>query len=287
MISYPFEVHHCAIGNNISLAYCDEGKGPKTLVFIHGLGNYLPVFKHTINGLKDHYRCIAIDLPGNGLSSGGELPYTMAFYAECVSRLLQQIHPEPVVMVGHSMGGHVAMMVALRYKERVNRLVLLAPSGIEFYSEMERVLMKGALNLGGMLYGDEHGLRAAIENSYYHERRKDAAQIIQELVELMGGERRKYWHSMIKRNIESMLDDNLFRFLPDIAVPTLLIFGIQDAFVPNKFIHPTETQKTLAQKAAALMPDCRYELLHHCGHFVQIEHAHEVNHLVDEFLKEA
>jgi pimeloyl-ACP methyl ester carboxylesterase len=153
-ITYPYPVHHITIHEDISIAYMDEGKGDDTLVFLHGLANYAPVWKHQVAGLSKHHRCIAIDLPGNGLSSRGDYPYSMFFYAECVVRFLEKMDLKKVVLCGHSMGGQIALIVALRYPHLLERLVLIAPAGLEYFHPHEVMLMQSALNMGGLFYSD-------------------------------------------------------------------------------------------------------------------------------------
>jgi len=81
-IEYPYEVKKVELFNDIELAYVDEGKGDQTIIFIHGLGSYLPAWKNNIEGLMSDYRCIAIDLPGYGYSSKGKYEGSMTFFAK-------------------------------------------------------------------------------------------------------------------------------------------------------------------------------------------------------------
>lgn len=284
MIKYPFPVKHCVIGNNIQMAYCDEGSGNTTLLFIHGLANYIPVFKYNITELSKHYRCVAVDLPGNGLSSRGDYPYTLVFYAETVSRFIQEMKLTNVVLVGHSMGGHVSILVALRYPNLVDKLVLLGSSGLEYFNDFEKTLLKGLLNVGSLVYGDAAGLETAIQSSYYHEQKKDAKHIVSELLALMQGEGGNYWRKMVKKNIEAMLDEQVFTYLNKIVQDTLIIFGKNDAFIPNKVIHVSETTQKLVDRAAANIASCEAHVIPRCGHFVQLEAAAEVNNLIHTFL---
>ncbi|MCB0697724.1 MAG: alpha/beta fold hydrolase, partial [Chitinophagaceae bacterium] len=76
--------HYVRLSNGCNVAYIDEGKGDKTLLFVHGLATYAQTWAFNIEALKDRYRCIAIDLPGNGYSDGGDYPYGINFYSGCV-----------------------------------------------------------------------------------------------------------------------------------------------------------------------------------------------------------
>ena len=79
-----FAIHHAVLSNGCNMAYIDEGSGAHTLVFVHGLATYGGSWKYQIEALKEHYRCIAVDLPGNGYSDRGNYDYSIHFYAGCV-----------------------------------------------------------------------------------------------------------------------------------------------------------------------------------------------------------
>ncbi|MFM8486640.1 MAG: alpha/beta fold hydrolase, partial [Bacteroidota bacterium] len=111
---YPYPVQKVVLPDGPEIAYIDEGRGPYTLVMIHGLGSYLPVYTKVVGQLKRDYRCIALDLPNYGKSSRGGYTFDMAFFAETVSKFIHTLKLKKVVLVGHSMGAQVAMTLALR-----------------------------------------------------------------------------------------------------------------------------------------------------------------------------
>jgi pimeloyl-ACP methyl ester carboxylesterase len=284
MIKYPFPVHYLEIDPQIKIAYCQEGQGETTLLFIHGLANYIPVYQYNIPELSKHFQCIAIDLPGNGLSSRNDYPFTMSFYAESVARFIKQKGLSKVVIIGHSMGGHVSLMLTLRYPELVSNVVLFAPSGLELFSEVEKSWFKGILHLGSFVYSDAMSLETVIKQSYYHKQKTGATGIINDLKQLMTGETGKYWRKMVKTNIEAMLDEPVLPFLGLINAPVLLLMGDQDMLIPNRMIHLTDSPEKLAIRAAALFKNCTLEVYPKCGHFVQIEEAEAVNQRILDFL---
>ena len=285
MINYPFNVQYCDIDTSIQIAYCDEGKGASTLLFVHGLGNYIPVFKHNINVLKEHARCVAIDLPGNGLSSRGEYPFTMTFYAESIVRFIQQMELSNVVLIGHSMGGHVSLLAALNHTQLIHKLVLLGSSGLEYFTEMEKTVLKGVLHLGSLFYGNAGGLELAIKKSYYATVGKDAEQIRSDLMQFMEADTPNYWQNMIKKNMESMLIEQVFSDLKYLKQETLILFGKEDEFIPNKFVHKTDSPEMLCERVRNIIPTCSTKVLPACGHFVQIEAAEIVNASILEFIQ--
>jgi len=113
--------------NNIN--YIDVGSGKKIL-FIHGWGSSLNVFKEIISHLQDNYRCIAIDLPGFGKSIEGDEGLTVSEYATLLNEFLMEKNFKPDMIVGHSFGGKIAIEYTLNYNYD-QKLLLCAPSIIK------------------------------------------------------------------------------------------------------------------------------------------------------------
>lgn len=257
----------------------DEGSGTQTFVFIHGLANYAPVWKHQISGLKDVARCIAIDLPGNGLSPQGDYPYGVFFYAECVKLFCDALNLGNVTLVGHSMGGQIGIMLALRYSGRFEHLALIAPAGIEHFSTLDVLMMQNMLNIGEFMYSDEFHIRQAINESFYTQA-AEKNKIISDLTDLLKSSNVSHWRKMAKSCIDSMLNQQVSGFLSEITLPTTLIFGQKDALIPNKLLHPALSINSLVRHAEAMIPYVKCFELKNAGHFVHIEKAEEVNEIL-------
>ncbi|MEN0006821.1 MAG: alpha/beta fold hydrolase, partial [Bacteroidota bacterium] len=136
--NYPYEVHTLALDDTTTIAYVDEGEGSKTLLFVHGLGSYLRAWDKNISVLSKDYRCIAVDLPGYGKSSKGNYAFDMQFFAQALQQFIQQLDLKEITLVGHSMGGQIAMHVVLDEVAAVEKLVLLAPAGFEVFTDQEK-----------------------------------------------------------------------------------------------------------------------------------------------------
>ncbi len=98
------------------VAFIEKGEGPATLLFIHGNSASKSIFKKQFeSGLADHYRLVAFDLPGHGESDNAEEPqntYTISAYAKLVGELANTLQPKSLVLVGWSLGGHIAIEAA-------------------------------------------------------------------------------------------------------------------------------------------------------------------------------
>jgi pimeloyl-ACP methyl ester carboxylesterase len=105
------------------------GRGDTTLVFLHGYGESLLSWRLILDRFRQHYRLLAVDLPGFGLSDKPAGPYDFVAYRRWLGDLIEQESRGPLVLVGHSMGGQVAAGLALDHPDRVVALVLIAPAG--------------------------------------------------------------------------------------------------------------------------------------------------------------
>lgn len=282
-INYPYKTHFIDLPGNCKIAYMDEGAGEKTLLFIHGLANYAPVWKKNIEELRKYYRCIAIDLPGNGLSDHNDHKFSIKFFADCVFNFIDALKLRNLCITGHSMGGQVAMTTVLNHPGCADLLALCAPAGLEPFSVMEKAMFSNSIHLVDFFTSDEHNLRSTIESSFYNNRLQ-AESIIKELAGLIKTYKVNYYRKMIEACVKSMLEEPVYGRLDLLSLPVLVLFGKNDALIPNKLIHHTTTEK-LAEEAVKKMPRARLEMIPDCGHFVQWEKAEDVNRNIILFLE--
>ncbi len=120
---YPFESHYAdVVGSRVH--YVDEGTGPP-LLLLHGNPTWSFLYRDVILGLRDRYRCIAVDFPGFGLSS--PVPgygFTPAEHAGVLERLVLHLALTHVTMVVQDWGGPIGFAVATRHVERFVALVI-------------------------------------------------------------------------------------------------------------------------------------------------------------------
>jgi pimeloyl-ACP methyl ester carboxylesterase len=108
-------------------ATMEAGEGPP-LVMLHGLGGTKTSFLPTVAALAERHRLIAVDLPGFGDSDKPIGDYDAPFFAQRIEALLDALQLPRTHLLGHSLGGRVAIEVGHRVPSRIDRLILLTPS---------------------------------------------------------------------------------------------------------------------------------------------------------------
>jgi pimeloyl-ACP methyl ester carboxylesterase len=270
----------------VEIAYIDEGKGTETFVFVHGLGGYLWNWVKNVEILRGGFRCIALDLPGYGQSSKGHAPYSMAFFADVLQEFLEKMGLSAVNLVGHSMGGQIALTLAARGCPLLKRLILVAPAGFETFNGFEKELIKATYN---PLLMRSHAREQVLFNykMVFSGRIPDEAQfMIDDRMDLVKNpQQHDLYCQMIAQCVDAMLEEPVFHRLSDIHLPTLIIFGGFDYLIPNRFFHPTDTPLSIGQRGQSKMPNSELTLIAQAGHFVQFEQARRVCELMVQFVK--
>ena len=115
--------------HNHELAYVDSGTGPVVL-FIHGILGSQKQWAHLVDLMDDDHRMILPDLFGHGESAKPFGDYSLSAHAAAMRDLLDHLGIERVTLVGHSLGGGIAMQFFYLFPERVERLVLVSSGGM-------------------------------------------------------------------------------------------------------------------------------------------------------------
>jgi haloalkane dehalogenase len=120
---YPFESRYVEIDGN-RVHYVDEGAGP-TLLFLHAGPAWSFIYRNFIIGLRDRFRCVALDYPGFGHSTAREgYGYTLEEHSEIVEKFTQRLDLSEITMMVHDSGGPIGLGVAVRQPDRFKALIL-------------------------------------------------------------------------------------------------------------------------------------------------------------------
>jgi pimeloyl-ACP methyl ester carboxylesterase len=282
-LAYPSDTKKIALPGGVEIAYLDRGAGPNTLVFVHGLGANLKAWQKNVDSLSRDYRCIALDLPGYGKSSQGDYPYGMAFFANQLRAFLEVLDLKNVVLVGHSMGGQIALTAALQDTARLKKSVLIAPAGIETFTEAEKAWFQAVYTPEVVKNTSPEQIRRNFVINFF-QWPEDAEFMYQDRLFLRETAEWDAWCRMVPQCVAAMLNEPVFDRLGQINLPTLILFGENDYLIPNKILHKDQSTQQIAQLAQSKIPGSRLKMLQQCGHFVQWEQAALTNSAIREFL---
>ncbi|MEP4091865.1 alpha/beta hydrolase [Reichenbachiella sp.] len=279
---YKYEVGYLDLENN-KVAYVDEGEGDQTLLFVHGLATYLPSWYKNIEALKSNYRCIAIDLPGYGRSTKINSPSGMSAYADVLLQVIKKLKLENPVLVGHSMGGQVAISAVLRKPELFKKLILLAPAGFETFTPDQATWLKSVFTLESIMLATEAQIRANWALNFY-QMPDDVEFMIQDRLKIIETEDFENYAQSVVNGFNGMLDEPIFDQLNSISQKTLVVYGENDALIPNKYLNPTQTTQKIGESGAAQIANAQLKMIPECGHFISFDKPKEINEILDEFL---
>lgn len=234
-------------GRPINARVHETGTGPR-VVFLHGLVGLNEHWQLVVERVDDRLRCVRLELPlldltGSDCSIQGVTDLTIAY----LDQARRDRDAGPVVLVGNSFGGHVALRIALRRPDLVQGLVLAGSSGL-----FERTLVKGA-----PVRPPKEWLREKIAELFYDPsmmREEDVDRAHAALNTRQGARAMVRLSRTARRN-------HLGDQIGDIACPTLLIWGRQDIVTPP----------SAAQGFLDLMPDARLVWIDRCGHTPMLE----------------
>jgi pimeloyl-ACP methyl ester carboxylesterase len=259
-----------------------DGQDGPCLVLIHGLGSYLPVYGPILPLLAARCRVVALDLPGYGKSGKAGVPCTMTYFAGVIDRVIDALGLKRVVLCGHSMGGQIALTHALQRPGRAEALVLLAPAGLERFTETEAGWLRAAVTQRSVMETPPEMVAANLLANF--SQMPEAARfMIEDRVQVIGGPDIADYAEAVARSVRGMLAEPVLDRLGEIAAPVLMIFGAEDRFIPNPVLHRGSTA-ALAEEGVARLQRGRLAILPRAGHMIQFERPRDSARLILDFL---
>lgn len=282
-IDYEMPVHTVPV-RNLEIAYLEAGRADApVLVLVHGLGSNAKAWLRNIDYWSYSHRVIALDLPGYGRSTKGDLPYSLSFYVQVISEMLDALGVEQAVIGGHSMGGQIAMLAGLQHPDRFTKLVLFAPAGFEKFTEGEGQWLAGAVTTEFVQDTTVRNIAVNLHANFFRTP-PEAEFMITDRIQIRGARDFEAYCYAVSRNVGAMLDEPTSDRLDELTQPTLIVFGENDGLIPNPYLHGGRTADVAAIGTRAIANNESF-LVPECGHFVQFERPDLVNPRVAEFLE--
>ncbi len=236
------------------------------VLLIHGAGDSAAIWRSQIAALGREHRLLALDLPGHGARLAEAAHADHAANAAEVERALAAAAIERAVVVGHSLGGAVALTYALEQPTRLRALVLVA-SGARL--RMHPSLLEAAREKAEAAAG-----AATPVGSVVPPERCLAPGATPDVVAWLGAHGGQATAQAVYADFEANNRFDVMDRLGEIRVPTLVIGGAQDAMTPPKFV----------QYLAESIPGAQLALLEGAGHYPMVEQADAFNHRLAQFL---
>jgi len=265
------------------VSYFRAGEGPP-IVLIHGITSSARTWREVMPGLAETHTVIALDLPGHGRSGKPRGDYSLGNYASGIRDLLSVLDIGRVTVVGHSLGGGVAMQFGYQFPNRIARLVLVDSGGLgnEVALYLRAATLPGAEYVIPLLFSSPARFTArAVGRALGRLGVKSSPNTrgLTEGMESLGDRdtRRAFLHTT-----RSVIDpwgqrvDARDRLYLSKGVPTMLIWGEKDRVIPIKH----------GQQAHELMPHSRFEILPGAGHFSHNADPERFVVLLNEFIAE-
>lgn len=256
--------------------YYRVGSGPP-LVLLHGTAASLHTWEGWKKELQDEFTIIALDLPAFGLTGPHpERDYSPAAYADFLYDFVETLALDSFHLAGNSLGGLIAWNFTAQYPEKVEKLVLVDPSGfpklVEEPDALAFQLANNRLTAPLLKYITPRSLVEASLKDVYADDGKVTAALVDRYYDMMLREGNR--QAFIDRSRSKVRADTAL--LAQIEMPVLIIWGAEDTWIPAAD----------AERFSALLPDDQVVILDNLGH-VPMEEAPDVTApLVRHFLKE-
>lgn len=280
-INYKFKTNFVKV-YEYDVAYIDEGSSSDVLLFIHGLGSYLKAWDRNITVLKNSFRCIAVDLPGYGKSSKQIHNGTVEFYREFLNEFIKILDLHNITLVGHSMGGQIALSYVINFPDIIKKLILAAPAGFETFKPNEIEQLKSIISPEISYNTSDEQIRINYKTNFY-QMPIEAEEMIADRITIKNDEEFFNHCQIVANSLTGLLAEQVFNQLNKINIPTLIFFGKNDLLIPNRIHYKTSTEE-IAKLGASQIRNSRLLLLENCGHFLQYEIPEIFNSSVIDFL---
>ncbi len=265
-----------------SVTFIQAGSGP-VLLLVHGMAGNCENWRAVVEPLARHHTVIAPDLPGHGASEPGGGDYSLGALASGLRDLLLALGHDRATLVGHSLGGGIAMQFTYQFPEMVERLVLVSSGGLG--PDVSLVLRAAALPGADLFIAATAGVGTRVGSALGRSLRAiglrpnpDVAEVARGYASLSQSERRAAFLATLRSVVgvsgqRIAAGDRLY--LAD-ALPLLILWGSRDPIIPVSH----------AEDAHEALPGSRLEIFDGVGHLPQIEQPARFVAALESFLAE-
>jgi len=238
-----------------------SGQG-RDMVLLHGWGANLSLMNPLHRHFQRYFRTFSVDLPGFGLSDQPPQRWGVADYASTVKGFLHSQGIENPILLGHSFGGKVSIFLAAQQLE-IHKLILVDSSGIVPKRDAKYYFKIYSYKTARRIM-ELPGLKPLFR------------QRLEELKNRSGSEDYRNARGVMRETLVKVINEDLTGILPQIKVPTLLVWGADD----------TATPVADGRLMEQLIPDARLIVLYNAGHYSYLDRLPDFLHITGQFLEE-
>jgi len=256
-----------------NVRYFEEGEG-KTLIFIHGIGQAMYAFRRNVHQLSEYCHVVTLDLLGHGLSDKPEdFDYNIEGFSQLISSFMDAMGIDKATLAGFSTGAVIALNVAIKYPEKVDKLILISPGCItKQYPTAIKLAQKPAFADLVFTFFNKHTVQKILTEAYYDPSFANADTV------------RHYYRVLSDKDnldcaITSITEFNadyeeVISNLSEVKCPSFVFWGENDLW------HPIQTLELFEDN----LQDIYVATIAECGHFMHEEKSEEFNQKVSDIM---
>lgn len=252
--------------------YLEQGQGDP-IILIHGGGSWLYSYQKNIESLAKTHLVYALDMPGHGYTVSTEnKDYDLDTYADFIYDFMKEKKKDKATIIGHSWGGGWSLYFTEKYPDSVEKLVLLAPSGLNEPDRSEWKYLK--YPLVGEIISKAINLKNTKESlkNMVVSHNMITNEYVDELYGAISIRENRRCQYLAERQLNWRLTE---AGINEIKQPVLLIFGSEDCYFNTSY----------QEKMKSSFQNVTFEVIEQAGHLVHEEKSEEVNTFILNFLE--
>lgn len=247
---------------NLCINYIKRGNGRNVLI-LPGWGTTINTYMPLINSISNYANVYCLDMPGFGSSQEPDTDWNLDNYVDFIIEFIESQNIQELDLIGHSNGGRIIIKLMSRanLNFNVNKIILIGSAGIVHKKSKLQELKIKILKLGKNII-ETKPIKTIFPN------------LLSKLKNKVGSEDYKNASPIMKKTLVNLINEDLQKFLPNIKVPTLLIWGENDTATPLQ-------DGELMEK---FIPDSGLIKIKNCSHYAFLEQTAYVNSIISNFL---
>lgn len=241
----------------LKIYYQEAGSG-RNLIMLHGWGQDVSTFWGLIPLLKNNFKIYLIDLPGFGRSDLPQKAFTTSDYAQIVKEFIEEKNIKEPILLGHSLGGRVAIKLAAKYPKLIDKLILEDAAGIKPKRDLFKTFIYPLAKIFHYFMPNFFNIKNKLRYSFYKTLESDYLNV-----------------GKLKGTLRNILSEDLISDISSIRNESLLIWGEND--------QTKEASLRNGKKIYRMIENSRIEVFDGVGHSPHLEKPNLFSYYVKDF----